>query len=220
MYGADNANALACNWVPVRPSCSEGQPREKRYHIARLADSFRALIEKSMSICASSSPGRLPARLKSPNEAWSRYLIPDSLSQSDFAAEVIHPSWAWRWAPRAACRCGGVVPTRLLLCSHAAPAAVRDHLKSSYFTKHSGLVKTRRIQNVTVWRDRKVEIKIQASSLMSYQSYSNYQFSSLKSCSCQCPSINYERAFIFQFSFLKSSGGLDYTVAPHLTGDD
>ncbi|KAM7382503.1 hypothetical protein PAMP_002230 [Pampus punctatissimus] len=40
----------------------------------------------------SPSPGRLPARLKSPNEARSRYLIPDSLSQSDFAAEVIHPS--------------------------------------------------------------------------------------------------------------------------------
>lgn len=60
--------------------------------IAWLADSFRALIEKSMSICASSSPGCLPARLKSPNEARSRYLIPDSLSQSDFAAEVIHPS--------------------------------------------------------------------------------------------------------------------------------
>lgn len=69
MYGAENANVLACNWVPVRPSYSEGQPREKRYHIAWLADSFKALIEKSMSICASSSPGRLPTRLKSPNEA-------------------------------------------------------------------------------------------------------------------------------------------------------
>lgn len=50
---------------------------------------LRALIEKSMSIWASSSPGRLPARLKSPNEAWSRYLIPHSLCQSDFVAEVI-----------------------------------------------------------------------------------------------------------------------------------
>lgn len=120
MYGAENANVLACNWVPVRPSCSEGQPREKRYHIAWLADSFKALIEKSMSICASSSPGRLPARLKSPNEAWSRYLIPDSLSQSDFAAEVIHPSQAWRWALHTACCCG-VVSACLLLFSYAAP---------------------------------------------------------------------------------------------------
>lgn len=118
MYGAQNANVLACNWVPVRPSCSEGQPREKRYHIAWLADSFRALIEKSMSICASSSPGRLPARLKSPNEAWSRYLIPDSLSQSDFAAEVIHPSQAWRWALHAACCCA--VASQYAF-SHAAP---------------------------------------------------------------------------------------------------
>lgn len=50
---------------------------------------LRALIEKSMSICASSSPGRLPARLKSHNEAWSRYLIPHWLCQSDFVAEVI-----------------------------------------------------------------------------------------------------------------------------------
>lgn len=122
MYGAENANVLACNWVPVRPSYSEGQPREKRYHIAWLADSFKALIEKSMSICASSSPGRLPARLKSPNEAWSRYLIPDSLSQSDFAAEVIHPSWAWRWAPHAAWSCGGVVLARLLPLLHSHPA--------------------------------------------------------------------------------------------------
>ncbi len=48
-----------------------------------------ALIEKSMSICASSSPGWLPACLKSPNEAWSRYLIPHLLCQSDFVAEVI-----------------------------------------------------------------------------------------------------------------------------------
>lgn len=50
---------------------------------------LRALIEKSMSICASSSPGRLPARLKSHNEAWSRYPIPHWLCQSDFVAEVI-----------------------------------------------------------------------------------------------------------------------------------
>lgn len=50
---------------------------------------LRALIEKSMSICASSSPGRLPACLKSHNEAWSRYLIPHWLCQSDFVAEVI-----------------------------------------------------------------------------------------------------------------------------------
>lgn len=84
-------------WWPV-VGCQSGHHREKAIParkditIAWLADSFRALIEKSMSICASSSPGRLPARLKSPNEAWSRYLIPDSLSQSDFAAEVIHPS--------------------------------------------------------------------------------------------------------------------------------
>lgn len=34
------------------------------------------------------------------------------------------------------------------------------------------------------------------------------------------PSVNYERAFIFQFSFLKTSGGLDYTVGHHWTGDD
>lgn len=150
MYGAENANVLACNWVPVRPSYSEGQPREKRYHIAWLADSFKALIEKSMSICASSSPGRLPARLKSPNEAWSRYLIPDSLSQSDFAAEVIHPSWAWRWAPHAAWSCGGVVLARLLplLHSHAAPPLSEISFKSSYFTKYpSGFAKTRMIQN-------------------------------------------------------------------------
>ncbi len=84
-------------WWPV-VGCQSGHHQEKAIPareditIAWLADSFRALIEKSMSICASSSPGRLPARLKSPNEAWSRYLIPDSLSQSDFAAEVIHPS--------------------------------------------------------------------------------------------------------------------------------
>lgn len=71
---------------------SEGLPCERRYHHSTLADSFGVLIEKSMSICASSSPGRLPARLKSPNEAWSRYLIPDSLSQSDFVDEVIRPS--------------------------------------------------------------------------------------------------------------------------------
>lgn len=70
-------------------------PVRKDITMAWLADSFRALIEKSMSICVSSSPGWLPAQLKSPNEAWSRYLIPDSLSQSDFAAEVIHPSWTW-----------------------------------------------------------------------------------------------------------------------------
>lgn len=60
-------------------------PKREDITMAWLADGFMALIEKSMSICASSSPGRLPARLKSPNEAWSRYLIPDSLSQSDFA---------------------------------------------------------------------------------------------------------------------------------------
>lgn len=84
-------------WWPA-VGCQSGHHREKAIParkditIAWLADSFRALIEKSMSICASSSPGCLPARLKSPNEAWSRYLIPDSLSQSDFAAEVIHPS--------------------------------------------------------------------------------------------------------------------------------
>lgn len=88
-------------WWPV-VGCQSGHHREKAIPareditIAWLADSFRALIEKSMSICASSSPGRLPARLKSPNEAWSRYLIPDSLSQSDFAAEVIHPSGTYR----------------------------------------------------------------------------------------------------------------------------
>jgi len=70
----------------------EAIPTREDIAIAWLADSFRALIEKSMSICASSSPGRLPARLKSPNEARSCYLIPDSLSQSHFAAEVIHPS--------------------------------------------------------------------------------------------------------------------------------
>lgn len=84
-------------WWPV-VGCQSDHHREKAIPtreditIAWLADSFRALIEKSMSICASSSPGRLPARLKSHNEAWSRYLIPDSLSQCDFAAEVIHPS--------------------------------------------------------------------------------------------------------------------------------
>lgn len=92
---------LEMKWMPVwwpMVGCQSGHHREKAIPareditIAWLADSFRALIEKSMSICASSSPGRLPARLKSPNEAWSRYLIPDSLSQSDFAAEVIHPS--------------------------------------------------------------------------------------------------------------------------------
>lgn len=87
------------NWcVGLWLKCQSDHHREKAIPmgqditIAWLADSFRALIEKSMSICASSSPGRLPARLKSPNEAWSRYLIPDSLSQSDFAAEVIHTS--------------------------------------------------------------------------------------------------------------------------------
>lgn len=61
-------------WWPV-VGCQSGHHREKAIPmreditIAWLADSFRALIEKSMSICASSSPGRLPARLKSPNEA-------------------------------------------------------------------------------------------------------------------------------------------------------
>lgn len=87
-----HAHVVACGQVPVRPSLGEGHPRERRYHHSLVGWQLQGLIEKSMSICASSSPGRLPARLKSPNEAWSRYLIPDSLSQSDFAAEVIHPS--------------------------------------------------------------------------------------------------------------------------------
>lgn len=60
-------------WPVVRCQSSHHQekasPMRKDITIAWLADSFRALIEKSMSICASSSPGRLPARLKSPNEA-------------------------------------------------------------------------------------------------------------------------------------------------------
>lgn len=94
-------------WPVVRCQSSHHQekasPVRKDITIAWLADSFRALIEKSMSICASSSPGCLPARLKSPNEAWSRYLIPDSLSQSDFAAEVIHPSRPWRWVQHEPC---------------------------------------------------------------------------------------------------------------------
>lgn len=66
-------------------------PTRQDITMAWLADSSVVLIKKSMSICASSSPGRLPAQLKSPNEAWSRYLIPESRSQSDFATEVIHP---------------------------------------------------------------------------------------------------------------------------------
>lgn len=96
VWSAKNTQVVACGQVPVKPSSREDPaPVRKDISMAWLADSFRALIEKSMSICVSSSPGRLPARQKSPNEAWSRYLIPDSLSQSDFAVEVIHPSWTW-----------------------------------------------------------------------------------------------------------------------------
>lgn len=107
-------------WWPV-VGCQSGHHQEKAcpvrkdITIACLADSFRALIEKSMSICASSSPGCLPARLKSPNEAWSRYLIPDSLSQSDFAAEVIHPSQTWERVQREPCSMLLLFSTCLLL---------------------------------------------------------------------------------------------------------
>lgn len=65
-----DAGVVVCGRVPVRPSVQERAiPMREDITIPWLADSFRALIGKSMSICASSSPGRLPARLKSPNEA-------------------------------------------------------------------------------------------------------------------------------------------------------
>lgn len=78
--------------LPVRASSQVAEGRSPGGEISvwyGWLTARRALIEKSMSICESSSPGWLPACLKSPNEAWSRYLIPQSLCQSDFVAEVI-----------------------------------------------------------------------------------------------------------------------------------
>lgn len=83
---------VGCVWVPVRPTSQVAEGRSPGGGISvwyGWLTAWGALIEKSMSICASSSPGWLPACLKSPNEAWSRYLIPHSLCQSDFVAEVI-----------------------------------------------------------------------------------------------------------------------------------
>lgn len=78
-------------WVPVRPTSQVADGQSPGVGISLWhgwLTARRGLIEKSMSICASSSPGWLPACLKSPNEAWSRYPIPHSLCQSDFVVEV------------------------------------------------------------------------------------------------------------------------------------
>lgn len=94
-HGAGSKGYMKLMWWPVG-RCQSGHHQEKAIPvgqditIAWLADSFRGLIEKSMSICASSSPGCLPARLKSPNEAWSRYLIPD-FTESKWLCSWSHP---------------------------------------------------------------------------------------------------------------------------------
>lgn len=101
--------------------------------------------------------------------------------------------------------CCGVVAACLLLFSQAAPLLskiARNHRISQNIQRFCNS----KCYGLKEWRSRwrlssvgwikKLDIQSHAT-LMSYQSCSNYQFSSLKSCSCQRPSDDYKRKLLF-----------------------